>query len=254
MSTPVFSDGATIVIGGSGGLSRAICLSLAEAGTDVVFTHCGKADLAEEICKETGRTGQNIVCAPLDVTHEQSVGKFLNDMKERFQNFHTLVYAIGSELEMRYVADTSVTKFKAAIESELYGFLNVIKSALPILHESRGSIVALSTAALDRHSPKDILSTTSKAGISAIAQAVAREEGRFGIRANTVRVGVIDAGVTRSVFKQLSPPHVDALKKTCALKRVGTAVEVAQSVTFLASKRASFITGQHINVDGGYSA
>jgi NAD(P)-dependent dehydrogenase (short-subunit alcohol dehydrogenase family) len=128
-----------------------------------------------------------------------------------------------------------------------------LQMARPMPPETHGSIVAISTAGLGRFPPKDILSTAPKAAIEALISAIAREEGKHAIRANAVRVGVVDAGMFDRVKQQLAAEWLEAAKRNAALRRFGTAEEVANAVVFLASARASYITGQSLTVDGGYA-
>src|SRR5581483_8561397 len=97
------------------------------------------------------------------------------------------------------------------------------------------SYVAVSSAGLVRHPPKDILSTVPKAGIEALVRGLAREEGRYGIRANSVALGVLDAGQFAHAAAQLTPEFIEAIKRNMALRRLGTADEAANTVAFLAS-------------------
>ena len=92
-------------------------------------------------------------------------------------------------------------------------------------------------------------------GMEALLRAIAKEEGRFGIRANSVALGVIDAGMFHRLVEsgELSQAYLDASKRNIALRRFGTASEVAEAAAFLASSRASYITGQMLMLDGGYS-
>lgn len=92
-----------------------------------------------------------------------------------------------------------------------------------------------------------------KAGIEAIIRGLAREEGRHGVRANAVALGVVEAGHFHRVEQELSPEFVEAMKRNTALRRLGTAREAADAVVFLASAASSYTTGQSLTVDGGYS-
>ena len=87
-----------------------------------------------------------------------------------------------------------------------------------------------------------------------LGRAIAKEEGRYGVRANMVAPGIIDAGLGASFLKDLYTPEIwEAQRKRIALQRFGAAEEVAEAVAFLASDRARYITGQTLVVDGGLS-
>jgi NAD(P)-dependent dehydrogenase (short-subunit alcohol dehydrogenase family) len=114
-------------------------------------------------------------------------------------------------------------------------------------------VVLLSSAGLTRYPKGDALSVSPKAAAEQLMRAIAREEGRHGVRANAVRVGVVEAGI----FERLRGDVIDAqweavAKRRIALGRFAAAEEIAAAVVFLASNQARYITGQALGVDGGY--
>jgi NAD(P)-dependent dehydrogenase (short-subunit alcohol dehydrogenase family) len=94
-----------------------------------------------------------------------------------------------------------------------------------------------------------------KGAIEALMRGIAREEGRFGVRANNVAVGVVDAGMFPKLVErgELSQAWIDAAMRNTPLRRFGTPDEIADAVVFLASNQAKYITGQTLFVDGGYT-
>ena len=120
----------------------------------------------------------------------------------------------------------------------------------------QGSIVAVTTAATDRFPVRDGLSSTPKAAIEAMVRALAVEEGRFGVRANSVGPGMLTDGMAERLISsgELSQEALEITRGNIPLRRFGRAFDVAEAVCFLASDRAGFISGQKLCVDGGYSA
>jgi NAD(P)-dependent dehydrogenase (short-subunit alcohol dehydrogenase family) len=257
-STSAFPDGVALVAGGSGGLGRAICEALARAGADVALTCRSNAAAAEEAASAVRSLGRRAEIVRLDLCDaaatQAAVDGVVSTFGGRGEPLHTIVHAVGSDIRMRWVSELGPDEWRAALHDDADGFFHLVRAALPHLRRSRGSIVAVTSAGLERAVARDILSVAPKAAIDLLVRTIAREEGRHGIRANTVAVGTIDGGIFRRLMdRDLSAAWIDAATRNAALRRLGRPEEVADAVVFLASSRASYITGQRLLVDGGYS-
>ena len=178
----------------------------------------------------------------------------LDGVAARLGGIHTVVYAAGSDIPMRFVSEVSRAEWRDVMNADATGFFNLVRASLPHLRASHGSIVAVTSAGLYRFPSRDVLSVAPKAAIEALVRAVAKEEGRFGVRANCVALGVIEAGIfTRLSGGDLGKDWIEAAHRNTPLRRFGKAEEVADAVQFLSSTRASYITGQTLMLDGGYS-
>jgi NAD(P)-dependent dehydrogenase (short-subunit alcohol dehydrogenase family) len=185
---------------------------------------------------------------------EAEVSAIVAQAVERFGEVHTLVHAAGSDIPMRFVSEMTPAEWRGVLEADATGCFHFVRALLPHLRKSKGSVVAVTSAGLARFPSRDILSVAPKAAIEALVRALAKEEGRFGVRANSVALGVIEAGIfSRLQGGELGTEWVEAAKHNTPLRRFGTAEEVADAVVFLASTRAAYITGQTLTVDGGYS-
>jgi NAD(P)-dependent dehydrogenase (short-subunit alcohol dehydrogenase family) len=249
-----YPDGVAVVIGGSGGIGKGICLALAQRGAHVALSYRSNASAAQQTVIELEQLGRSAEAFALELSSLEQVSAALGDLQARHQRIHTLVFAAGADITMTYVGDIDPVEWQQTINGELNGFFHVIKTALPLMRQAGGgSIVAVTTAGLDRHPPLDILSTAPKAGIEALVRGIAREEGRYNIRANCVAPGVIDGGLFERLKPQVKPEFIEAMKRNTALKRFGTINEVAAVAAFLTTPAAAYVTGQHLCVDGGYS-
>lgn len=234
-------EGYALVAGGSGGLGAAICAALAAEGVRVeVGYHANPrraAAIVHAIRTAGGAANPRMLASP----HGDP-----GDLR----GMHTLVWAVGADIDQPRIADVQPDDIAESLDIELQGFARFTAAAIPHLRATKGSIIAITSAGNRRHPPGDILSTVPKAGIEAIVRGVAREEGRHGVRANAVAVGVVEAGMYHRL--NFDEAWKDAARKRIPLRRFGSAREVADVVTFLASPRAAYVTGEVVHVDGGY--
>ncbi|MFW2388832.1 MAG: SDR family NAD(P)-dependent oxidoreductase, partial [Polyangiales bacterium] len=168
---------------------------------------------------------------------------------------HTIAHAAGSQIDQPYISKVTPEQWRNTMDWDVNGFFHVAHAALPHLRESQGSIVFVSSSGLKRYPPGDVLSVAPKGAIEALVRGIAREEGRYGVRANNVAVGVVDAGIFPQLVErgELSQDWIDAAMRNTPLRRFGKPEEIADAAVFLASSRARYITGQTIYVDGGYT-
>lgn len=236
------------VVGGSGGLGSAIARALAPDWSRVVIGYRSGRDRAEAIAAEIGPGASVARC---DLSDAASVASAIGGSAD----LDAVVFAGGVPIGQPFVSTIGEAEWREVIETELIGFTRVVSAALPVLRANGGgAIVAVSSVANYSYPPGDALSSVPKAAIESLCRAVAKEEGRANIRANAVAPGIIDAGLGANFLKDLYSPEVwETQRRRIALRRFGSAEEIAAAVAFLASDRARYITGQTLVVDGGFS-
>ncbi len=255
MAEGLFPDGAALVVGGSGGIARFVCREFAKAGTDVALTYKSKKDVADGVVDDIKKLGRKSAAFALDVGDAARISAVMDDVEKEFGRIHTIVYGAAPLAEQVFVSETSDEQWSKAIEMETNGFFRVVKAAVPRMRaKGGGSFVHLGSAGHLRWPDKDGLSVIPKAANEAVVQGIAREEGKYGIRANTVLIGVIEAGMFLELTKQGAFPQawVDETQKMLAIKRWGQPEEIGHAAVFLASNKAAYVTGQRIAVAGGF--
>ncbi len=252
-----FADrpGAALVIGGSGGLGSAIAAELAARGSDVAFTYRSNADAAATTAEQVDRRGRRCWTAVADLSNDSSVVEAVEELAAAAGGLHTLVYAAGPHVPQIHMSRVEPTEMRSQLDADAAGFFAAARAALPHLREARGSIVAVTSAGTGRFPVRDGLSTVPKAAVEAAVRGLAAEEGRFGVRANSVRPGMLTDGMAQRLMASgdLDERALEAARANIPLRSFGTAADIAEAVCFLASDRAGYISGQHLAVDGGYA-
>lgn len=247
--------GAAVVVGASGGLGASIARMLAERGSDLVLTYRSNAGAAQEIADEAqAKHGRRAKTYKADLTDAPGIAAVLDEAAAEFDGIHTVVYAAGPHVPMIHLSRVSPEQFRSQIDNDAVAFFNLVHPALPHLRAGKGSIVAVTTAATRRYPIRDGLSSAPKGAVEQVAWALAAEEGRFGVRVNCVGPGMLTDGMAAELIGSgdLDERALDVARNNIPLRRFGIAADIAEAVCFLASDRAGFISGQKLDVDGGY--
>lgn len=254
MTDSSINRGGALVIGGSGGLGKACCQILAREWQGVYFTYHNNSDTAAKLAKELGDIGP-VFYGAMDVRNGDSVEAGVAAAKQALGNIGCVIFASGANIDQPYVADIMQPEWDSVFDIELSGFTRLVRATIPIFRDQGfGSFVSVVSFAPYHFPPGDALSAVPKAGIEVLCRAIAREEGRSGIRANSVAPGIINAGLGNVFQDKLYSPEIwQQQRKRVPLKRFGEADDIAHAVAFLASEKACYITGQTIIVDGGLS-
>jgi len=237
-----------LVTGAAKGIGRAIALTMAENGADVAVNYLHSQAEAMEVVKEIESKGSRGLAVKADVTSEADVSKLIDKVHTHFGRLDILVNNVG-EWIMKDVEAMSLGEWRKILDTSVTAAFLCSRKAIPIMKEQNwGRIVSLAAAGAYRAHGASGMSAfyAAKAGIVAFTKSLAREVGRSGITVNAVAPGVV-SDKERTVKDAL-----EVKDKETSVGRPGTSWDIAAAVVFLLSDEASFVTGDVINVTGGW--
>jgi 3-oxoacyl-[acyl-carrier protein] reductase len=236
-----------VVTGASRGIGRAVAVELAREGARVVVNYNRNEEAAAEVVDQIEVEGGQAEAVRADVGDETDVAAMFDLVAERHGRLDVLVNNAGASDEAAF-GDMTADQFTDVLRTNLVGTFLCARQALPLMASSgSGAMVMVSSMGGISGMERNANYAASKGGVIAMTKGLAREAASQGIRANVVAPGFIDTDMTRSVPREL----LGTYRALIPLKRLGTAEEVAHMVTFLASARASYITGRVFVIDGG---
>ncbi len=237
-----------LVTGAARGIGREIVLTLGRAGVRVAVSYRTNKLGAQRVVGELRGLGVDGVALVSDVTDPGKVKELIETVSGHFGRLDIVVNNVG-DFEWKTVVDSTVEEWDAIVTSNLYSAFYVTRSVLPIMRRQRwGRIINLGSVGAERAFGQAKISAYSaaKAGLVAFTRSVALEEARNGITLNVVNPPIIDD-------KDLSLEEAERLADArFPVGRPATPRDVAEAVKFFASEEAAFITGQVINVSGGW--
>lgn len=238
-----------IVTGASRGIGRKTAELFALHGYNVLINYNSSPDQAENLAKRLARRGLSVRTFQADVSQRDQVESMVDFCLAEFGSIDVLVNNAGIA-ESRLFTDLVEAEWDLMMNVHLKGAFNCSQSVVRkyMLDRKKGKIINVSSIWGMVGASCEVHYSTAKAGLIGFTKALAKELGPSNIQVNCVAPGVIKT----EMLNEYSDEELDALKFETPLMRLGTPKDVAETILFLASEKASFITGQVISPNGGY--
>ena len=236
-----------LITGAARGIGKAIALKFAAEGADVAFTDLVINEAAEETIAEIAAFGHKVKGYASNAANFDETHTVVEEILKDFGHIDILVNNAGITKD-GLVMRMSEAQWDAVLAVNLKSAFNFIHAVIPSMARQKGgSIINMSSIAGQMGNPGQINYASSKAGLIAMAQTVAKEMGSRGIRANAIAPGFIVSEMTNALPEAVREEYI----KSIPLKRGGTVEEIANTALYLASDLSSYVTGQVIAVNGG---
>lgn len=261
-----YPEGGALVIGGTGRIGGGATRKLAEAGVPVWFSWNSNEDAARALAEEIRAAGGVATPIKVDLADEEAIRAAVEQCDRDSGRLHSVVYAAGPPVPFRPIADITVAEAQHWLDVDAMAVYKLFHYAIPLLRKGGGgSLCATTTIAFYRAIDFDGASSFSKAAVEALIKQIAAEEAPMNIRANSVPIGWIWPQSIDETKAVIAPPPADlktdedrfrsllyTIMNGVRRGRPGTPEEAGNLFAFLASDQATYVTGQHIALDGAF--
>ena len=236
-----------LVTGGSKGIGKSIAIKLAEDGYDIAFTYSSDENAANDTLEELNKLGSNSLSIKKDMSIEEDVKEAIKEIEEKLGTVDVLVNNAGitrDGLLMKMKAED----FDKVIEVNLRSvFLTTREIIRPMIKKKYGKIINISSVVGIMGNAGQANYAASKAGVIGFTKSIAKEFASRGVRANAIAPGFVETDMTKVLKEDVK----EEMLKNIPLGYFAKPEDVANLVSFLASEKSDYITGQVIQIDGG---
>jgi len=247
-----FQGKAAIVTGGASGIGRATALRFAQGGAKVVVADMSEA-AGQAVVDEIRELGGEAFYQPVDVRRDEDCSAMVQAAMSRFGRLDLAFNNAGITGTLALTGEQPLENWRKVIDVDLTGVFQCMLHELKVM-EAGGVIVNTASIAGVTGLPGFAPYTAAKHGVIGLTRAAAKEYGRKGIRINAVCPGFVSTPMTVGTDTKAPDGAVDKAVAGTVLRRAADPNEIAELVLWLCSDKASFVTGAHYLVDGGYTA
>ena len=237
-----------LVTGGTRGIGKGIAFGLAREGARLVVTYRKNKVAAQNTLRELQARGAEVFAVETDVTDAAKVNFLFEKVMERYGRLDVLVNNVG-DFRWKMVADTTAEEWQGILASNLWSVFYGCKAAIPLMRRQRwGRIINLGAVGAERAFGQATISAyaAAKAAVVAFSRSLAIEEAKYGVTVNVVNPSNVDEN-------ELTLAEAQRIRDArYPIGRPPTAEDVASAVLFFASEEAAYVTGQVVNVSGGW--
>lgn len=237
----------TVITGASGGIGQALARAFSEEGHAVALCCCHHPESAVELATELREAGRRAEPFWADLADETQVKEMFGNIRDTFGEVDLLINNAGVSSQ-QLLPDVTVDEYDRIMDTNLKGAFLCTREVLPsMIRRKAGNILNISSMWGQVGGSCEVVYSASKAGLIGMTKALAKEVGPSGVRVNCIAPGVIDTPMNA----MHSEETMAELAEETPLGRIGTPEDIADAALFLASDRASFLTGQVLGVNGG---
>lgn len=241
----LLKDKVAIVTGGTRGIGRAIVFELIQNGAKVLFTYLKSDESAGIILDEIKELKGEAEAIKADVRLYEEAKRTVEETINKFGKVDILVNNAGITKDKALMM-MEPSEWAEVLNTNLTGYFNMAKACIVnMLKQKSGIIVNISSIAGVVGMPRQVNYSSAKAGEIGLTKSLAKEVAPYGIRVNAIAPGFVETDMTKDLKQK------DELNKMIPVGRFGKPEEIAKAVTFLASDRSGYVTGQVLKIDGG---
>lgn len=237
-----------LVVGGTGGIGRATCIQLAKDGFKVAIHYHNNIEGAKDIKKQIVALGGNAIVVHADITKISEISNMVSSILRKLNTITVLANCSTSHLPNIKFQNLEWTDIQKQLDINILGTFNLLKSITPVMIDSKyGKVINISTQAIEKINSDWSHYITAKSALNGFSKALALELAPKGIRINLVSPGMTDTDLVANM-----PEKIKLLSAAqTPLRRIAQPEDIANAISFLASTKSDYLSGETIRVNGG---